>query len=125
MLISEAISHATALTGQVVATAELVRWLSELDGRLAFETFRVPEWHPYDPTDDTGLELLVEYPHDGLYVHWLAAQTYFSNGEYDRCENERAMFERALADYKAWLMREKSTPCRPGYPTDKTGGSGG
>ena len=123
MLVSEAISHAVALTGQVVGNAELVRWLSELDGKLAFETYRVQEWHPYDATDDLSTELLVPYPWDGLYVHHLAAQTYFADGEYDRYENERAMCEQQLAEFKAYLMRTQSTPCVPGHPTDKTGGT--
>ncbi len=40
MLISEALAHAAALTGQTVSAAEGVRWLSELDGRLALELGR-------------------------------------------------------------------------------------
>ena len=39
MLISEALAHAAALTGQALP-ASAVRWLSELDGRLAFELYR-------------------------------------------------------------------------------------
>ena len=123
MKVSEAISNTTALTGQTVATATLVRWLSELDGKLAFETYRAAEWNPYNPTSDQSTELLVPYPWDGLYVHHLEAMTYYSNGEYDRYENARAMREQALAEFKAYLMRTQSTPCVPGYPTDKTGGS--
>ena len=117
MLISEAISHAAALTGQTVGDAELVRWLSELDGVLALAIYRLPAWQPYDARSDQSRELLVPYPWDGLYVHHLAAQTYFADGEYDRYENERAMFERQLAQFRAYLMRTRSTPGVPGYPT--------
>ena len=56
MLISEAIARSTALTGQVTDNAALVRWLSELDGRLAIEFYRADAWTPYDPTDDLSCE---------------------------------------------------------------------
>ena len=89
MLISEALSAAAALTGQTVDAATAVRWLSEADGRLAFELYRTDAWTPYDPEDDLGSELLVPVPWDGFYVHHLEAMTYFSVGEYDRYENAR------------------------------------
>lgn len=123
MLISEAITYCEYMTGQVVASEQLVRWLSELDGRLAFEFYRTGEWAPYDPTDDTGAELLVPFPWDGLYVHHLAAKTYFSNGEYDRYENERVMSEQTLADFRSFMQRTQAKFCGCGFPTDKTGGT--
>lgn len=123
MLISEAITYCEYMTGQVVASEQLVRWLSELDGRLAFEFYRTGEWAPYDPTDDTGAELLVPFPWDGMYVHHLAAKTYFSNGEYDRYENERVMSEQTLADFRSFMQRTQAALCGGGFPTDKTGGT--
>lgn len=124
MLISQAIAQANALTGQVVDNAVLVRWLSELDGRLAFEFYRADAWTPYDPTDDLSCELLVPFPWDGLYVHHLAAQTYFANGEYDRYENERVMAEKVLADFRAFMQRTQAALCGCGFPTEKSGGTG-
>ena len=88
-----------------LAEADAVRWLSELDGRLAFELYRADAWTPYDPASDLDSELLVPFPWDGLYVHHLAAQTYFADGEYDRYENERVMCERVQADFRAFLQR--------------------
>ncbi|MBO7670126.1 MAG: hypothetical protein J6S60_06005 [Oscillospiraceae bacterium] len=124
MLISEAISNVTALTGQVVENSTLVRWLSEIDGKLAFEFYRADAWTPYDPTADLGAELLVPFPWDGLYVHHLEAMTYFTNGEYDRYENARAMCEKKLDEFRHFMQRTQSIPCRPGFPTDKNGGTG-
>ena len=124
MLISEAVSNAAALTGQVVDTAVLVRWLSELDGRLAFEFYRAEAWTPYDPVADLGAEMLVPFPWDGLYVHHLEAMTYFTDGEYDRYENARAMSEKTLGDFRRFMQRTQAVPCRPGFPTDRRGGIG-
>lgn len=124
MLISEAIAQSTALTGQVVANAVLVRWLSEIDGRLAFEFYRTDAWTPYDPTDDLNCELLVPFPWDGFYVHHLEAMTYFSNGEYDRYENARTMSEKTLTDFRSFMQRTQSKLCGCGFPTEKEGGTG-
>ena len=124
MLISEAIARSTALTGQVVENAMLVRWLSELDGRLAFEFYRTEAWAPYDPADDLSCELLVPFPWDGFYVHHLAAQTYFANGEYDRYENERVMTEKTLTDFRSFMQRTQAALCGCGFSTEKAGGTG-
>lgn len=124
MLINGAIAQAVALTGQVVDNVVLARWLSELDGRLAFEFYRADAWTPYDPEDDLQCELLVPFPWDGMYVHHLAAQTYFADGEYDRYENERVMCEKVLADFRAFMQRTQAKLCGCGFPTEKSGGTG-
>ena len=125
MLISQAIAQARALTGQAPETEVLVRWLSELDGRLALEFFRAEAFRPYDPTPDTGdleSDLLVPFPWDGgVYVHHLEAMVYFTCGEYERCENARAVSEAAIADYRKFLQR----CCAPGGKAHVRGGGKG
>ena len=124
MLISEAIELVTDLTGQVVDNAELVRWLSEVDGTLAFEFYRTDAWAPYDPEDDTGCELLVPFPWDGFYPHHLEAMTYYTNGEYDRYANAAAMAETQLTEFRHFMQRTQSALCGCGFPTEKNGGTG-
>ena len=116
MTITQAITAAQALTGQVVDAATLVRWLSELDGQLALTFYRADAWTPYDPDADGAKALLVPFPWDGLSVNHLAAMTYFANGEYDRYEPERVMGEKTLADYRAFMQRTRACPCAPGFP---------
>lgn len=116
MTIQQAINNAKALTGQVVENATQVRWLSQLDGQLALTFYRAESWDPYDPTDDLTTTLLVPFPWDELYVTHLAAMTYFTNGEYDRYENERTMSEKTLADFRAYMQRTQARPCTPGFP---------
>lgn len=124
MTISEAIAQVRAVTGQVVADAAMVRWLSELDGRIAVEFFGTDFWRDYS-TDDLGsrtatdqddgaaCELLIPTPWDsGIYVHWLAAQTYLANGEYDRYENERVYAETQLDEFKKHMVRTLKPACQ-------------
>lgn len=103
MTIERALESTRDLTGAVVSRGTMVRWLSELDGKLAFETFRKTEWDAYDGDGDT--ELLIPYPWDGLYVHYLEAMTYYANGEYDRYTNSMTMYDSVLEDYLAWRRR--------------------
>lgn len=119
MTIQEAINQAVAVTGQVVGDEILVRWLNELDGRLLLDFFHGDAWRKYDPEDDLGALLLVPQPWDGLYVFWLEAMTYYTNGEYDRYANARAMYEEALDGYKKWIQRQ----VKSGVPCPKMAGS--
>lgn len=109
MTIREAIAKAEALTGSSAGSAEALRWLNGYDGKLAREFFRLGSWEPYEETDGDAL-LLVSLPWDGLYVHYLEAMTYYTAGEYQRCENARAMEARQLAEFKAWVLRRFGHP---------------
>ena len=115
MTISEAIAQSTALTGQAVPDATLVRWLSELDGRLALTLGRSGTWTPYDAAADLAKPLLAPHPWDGFYVHHLEAMTYYTDGEYDRYANARAMCERGERDWRAFLRRSGAAAATPGF----------
>lgn len=105
MTISEAMSNAKALTGSVVDDSTLRRWLSELDGQLAFDFWGVDAWAPYSEDDDDS-ELLVNFPWDGdVYVHYLEAKTYYSNGEYDRASNAMSMYNNAILEFRKHVNR--------------------
>lgn len=122
MTITQAITAAQALTGQVYDQATMLRWLSELDGQLAFEVWGATSWTAYTE-DDLASLLLVPYPWDGgIYVHYLEAMTYFSNGEYDRYANARAQYDNALGEFRRFVQRTKTT-C--GKVTVQQAGDGG
>ena len=110
------------MTGTVVDDAALCRWLSELDGRLAFEFYKADAWLPYTVEDDKNCELLVPFPWDGLYIHHLEAMTYYTNGEYDRYKNAMAMSEKVLDDYRKFVVRMHVPVCPGQLSSD--GGSG-
>lgn len=123
MLIREAITYCNQMTGQVLLVEDMVRWLSELDGKLALEFYRADAWTPYDPEDDLGMELLVPFPWDGFYPHYLEAMTYYSNAEYDRYENARKFSESLLSEFRAFMQRTMAALCGEGFPTEKAGGN--
>ena len=122
MTLKEAVEQARALTGTVVDDAVLCRWLSELDGRLMLEFYKGDAWAPYDWAKDQDAVLLVPFPWDGLYVHYLEAMTHYSNGEYGRYGNAMAMFEKITGDYRKLMVRTHIPPQPDTAPG--TGGSG-
>jgi len=104
MTLAEAIAATNELTGQVYAQSTMIRWLSELDGQIAFEVYHADAWTPYT-ADDLNDELLVPYPYDKMYVHHLEAMVYYSDGEYDRYTNASTMFNEKLGEFKRFIQR--------------------
>ena len=107
MKIKEAIASARKLSGNAVDDAALCRWLSELDGRLMLDFYKGSEWMSYSLPQDEDHELLVPFPWDELYVHYLEAMVYYSNGEFDRYRNSYEMFNKKELDYRQWYVRNQ------------------
>ena len=109
MRIRQAISELRSLKPNQYSDETLMRWLSDLDGQIYEDILKDTEQAPPPPVLPYMLErdmertLLVPFPHDGLYPHYLAAQIDYYNGEYDRYNNGMVMFNvsyQAFAD--AW-----------------------
>ena len=105
MTISEAISQTRKLSGNAVDDNTMCRWLSELDGRLMLDFYKGGEWMSYSLPDDEGHELLVPFPWDELYVHYLEAMVYYSNGEFERYRNSYEMYNKKELDFRQWYAR--------------------
>lgn len=107
MTISEAISQTRKLSGNAVDDNTMCRWLSELDGRLMMDFYKGSEWMAYALPQDADHELLVPFPWDELYVHYLEAMVYYSNGEYERYRNSYEMYNKKELDYRQWYARNQ------------------
>ena len=105
MTISEAISQTRKLSGNAVDDNTMCRWLSELDGRLMLDFYKGGEWMSYSLPDDEDHELLVPFPWDELYVHYLEAMVYYSNGEFERYRNSYEMYNKKELDFRQWYAR--------------------
>ena len=107
MTIGQAISQTRKLSGNAVEDATLCRWLSELDGRLMLDFYKGGEWMSYSLPDDEDHELLVPFPWDELYVHYLEAMVYYSNGEFERYRNSYEMYNKKELDFRQWYARNQ------------------
>lgn len=110
MKLREAIDRIDSLKHNTFTTGEKVEWLSRLDGTIKLEildTHEGPEtsFAPYNEATDMDTELLVESPHDDVYVRWLEAQIDYYNGEIGRYNNSMAMFQAAYEAYSRYYNR--------------------
>ena len=114
MKISEALAKVKTLHQSEIDEKILVDFLSELDGRVAEEILESKDVAsmglPYDPDSDRNKTMLVPFPHDAMYVTWLQAKTDYHHNEYDRFNNDMAMFRAEWTEYaNAYLRRHGTT----------------
>ena len=101
MTIIEAISKLDALKHNTYTQEEKVAWLSRLDSKvkkLVIDTHEGGEsvsFKPYNIDTDLETELLVQEPHDEIYLRWLEMQIDYANGEYNKYNNSAEMYNTA------------------------------
>lgn len=107
--IREVIQRACDLRPNAFSEEQLVRWLALLDGQLAGDVFlmSIEDMRDLEYTweKDAESEVLVSFPHDNIYDHWLCAQIDLANGEYDRYNNDMTVFNACLDEFTAWFAR--------------------
>lgn len=102
------------------------QWLAELDGIIAADIFLVDikdiRELGYTYPEDMDRELLVSYPHEGIYDAWLSAMIDQENGEYEKYQNTMQIYNERLSRYARWFGRtyepaQGGWVRRPGTPT--------
>lgn len=107
MKLTDAISQAVLLTGAAVEPSVMCRWLSELDGQLSLTLYKTDSIIQYQMPGE-GQEspaLLVPYPWDGMYIHYLEAMCYYTTGDFGRYQNSMAMFNLGEDQFRKWCIR--------------------
>ena len=111
MTISEAINKIDALKPNTYTEDDKVKWLSTLDGIIKKEIIDTHEmgedivFNGYDYDTSTETVLLVEPPHDDIYIRWLEAQIDYANGEYGKYGNAMTMFNSAYDIFERFYNR--------------------
>lgn len=112
MTIQEAIDQVNDLKPNYYSSEHKVRWLSRLDTQIRKEIIDTHEDAPeedfagYDSQTNTNTELLVPEPYDEVYIHWLSAQIDMNNAEYEKFNNDNALFAAAYNAYASAYNRE-------------------
>ena len=63
------------------------------------EETRLKNFAGYTAGPDNDTLLLVPFPHDEIYVHWLETQIAYANEEYDKYNNCNMMFRSVYQEY--------------------------
>ena len=111
MKIIQAINRLDALIFNTYTTADKMEWLSKLDNMVKKQIIDAHEgaedvvFTGYDESTDPHTELLVQSPHDEMYLRWMEAQIHYHNGEYDKYNNAIIMFNTAFEAYQSYYTR--------------------
>lgn len=107
MKLTDAISQAVLLTGAAVEPSIMCRWLSELDGQLSLTLYKTDAIINYQMPgeNEESPVLLVPYPWDGMYIHYLEAMCYYTTGDFGRYQNSMAMFNLGEKRFREWCIR--------------------
>ncbi len=115
MTINELLTEIDEVMPHQYDDALLIKWLSNLEGKIVLEVFATHEvledepnpsdFHGYTDSD-IGAELLVKEPFTDLYRFYLMSQICFANQEVDRYTNEMIMFN---ASYNSFTSYWNST----------------
>lgn len=107
MTVKEAITSLKATRpGADVTDAQLIEWLSSMEGYIANEILShypdAPEYEPFNIDTDGVLdkELLVEEPYSILYTYRLQAMVDYNNADTQRYTNSMVAYNN---EYKTWM----------------------
>lgn len=103
--VGQIISMVDEIRPNAFSSAVKVAWLNEVEGRIQSEVLLMgpEEVKTYVWETDQNTQVLVHPPYDNLYGLYLAAMIDFGNGEYNKYQNDMAMFNEALGGYIRWF----------------------
>ena len=105
MTIHEAISYIDSVKPNKYPEATKVTWLSTLDGIIKKEIIDTHEggenieYSPYTESTPISRKLIVDHPYDDIYTKFLEMQIDYYNGEYDRYNNSKVIYNSAYEEY--------------------------
>lgn len=105
--IREVIARVDENKPNVFSEALKLRWLALLDGKIAGDVMlmHISEMKQFDYRHpaDMDRELLVSFPHDDIYDHWLAAKIDEANGETDKYQNSMEAYNAVWTNFVCWF----------------------
>ncbi len=107
MTIQSCLEIVEELTATPTSEDLLLRWLSEIEGRVEVELLGLSpsRVHPFGESTAKSTPLSAPFPFDRLYWLYLVAMLDYTAGDSDRYENTAALFNSAYGDYAKWLKR--------------------
>lgn len=118
MTLSDVISSVDEIKPNAFSNETKTKWLNEVEGMVQTEIFLMTTVGciQYDYEKDKDTVLLVNPPHDKLYVPYLEAKIDYANGEYEKYQNTMQMFNSFYSEFMRWyaLMWRPADACEEG-----------
>lgn len=99
MTINNAIERADNLRPNPFEEEQKVRWLSELDGKIAREVLKDKNFSGYDLAPDAEKRLLLPDEYGDVYLFYLCAMIDFFSRDYSEYNNSMEMFNQAFSGF--------------------------
>lgn len=115
MTVSEAIMEVDKLRPNAYSEDVKVRWLSELDGKIALEVCKSKDVPLYKYPNDCDRELLVAHPHSDIYPLYLVAMIDFYNQDIGSYQNVMSMFNNNYDIFAKWYQRTQVPKSNGGF----------
>lgn len=106
MTVKECIDFVNDVKPHAFAPYTLLKWLSEIEGRIASEIFLMApaELAQFRYTSDTQTHaLLLDPPWDDIYIAYLTAKVDSKNGEFNRLSTAAQSFNRKWNELSAYM----------------------
>lgn len=111
MTIIEAITRADDRKHNTVSFEEKLEWLNQLDRNIKLKIIDTHEggenvtFSGYNSDTDQHTTLLVPQPFDSIYLYWLEAQIDYRNGEPERYNASKLLYNAAWEDFENYYNR--------------------
>jgi hypothetical protein len=85
----------------------LVQFLNEIEGRMQTEVLKIAaeDCVQYDAETDSETELIIGPPHDKIYYLYLIAMIDYTNGEFDKYNNDLVTVNQHITEWARWFTR--------------------
>ena len=105
MTLKEIIDHVDLLRPNDFPPQTKTIWLNEVEAMIQSEVllFAPADIVSYDYAADSNAELLIGKPYEKVYYSYLMAMIAMANGEYDRYQNEIALFNSFYTSFCKWF----------------------
>ncbi len=105
MKIEEVMEFTDRVKPNAYTEEQKLQWLNDCEGMVQTQVFLFApvEIVRYALPADKNTELLVEKPHDKLYLSYLYAMIDFANGEYNKYQNSMQMFNTEFSEFMRWF----------------------
>ena len=108
MTVLECISHVDKIKPNAFPTGAKIRWLGQLEGRIAGEIFlmapaELRQFRYESAQKDGDKQMLLDPPFDDLYNAFLTAKVDSKNGEYNKLSTAAQAFNRLWDEFSAYV----------------------
>lgn len=106
MTVIEAIERADNLRPNPFEEKQKVRWLSELDGKIAREVLKDKAFIGYDYSSDSEKTLIIPDEYADVYLFYLCSMIDFFSRDYAEYNNSVELYNKAFSGYLKAVQRK-------------------